>query len=241
MAKKDFNKRIIINVNLSGEKLSFTIDIPKFIDGYAAATFEHDNVYYSFILNDKYEMVTPLIKFINPSHAIRLFKNNKFICGDCDGVEEWFYLLDLNTDCFTVNNGILTETKPLLMFEEYVALDDKVAVIKRSGEISLYNVSNNKRLSINYDCLIESESKDYLVGILYAANAINDDYIIIKCPVFKDGMISDFLLINNKMVHYSDDVLQEAFSQGAPAVMALAVESYHEMHKETGTYKCLTS
>ncbi len=199
---------LIFKVQYKNQNFSFPIDSNdlKFEHGYCPIYFALDEVYYSGVINENYQLVVPMSCAIKKDDfsVITIFKNHKAIYGVKD---EDFYLIDLRKTKFEIQEDCLVPTQYEMHFDAYDDVNDTTAILYQNGNYFLYDVSKNKKLSIDFEYLFHKNNKVY--GSIVFVPEIYTDELIIDCNLNKKGQIQNPVHLGKVSIWLNKETLQK--------------------------------
>lgn len=200
---------MIINFKFMHKEHALTIPISSdditFVDGYSFLCFNIEGYYYGGVINENFEVVVPFtVEQEEEDFTVTtIFKNHKAIYGIKN---EKFYLIDLDTVQFKQINEELIPINYLMKLDAYDDLDDTKAMIYKDKDYFIFDVSNNKKLSINFQYLEQQQQKIY--GYLSFIPEIYSSELVLRCKLNKEGQIQNPIYLGNVSIWLHPKTLQ---------------------------------
>lgn len=201
---------MILNFTFIHKEHALTIPISSdditFVDGYSFLRFNIDGYYYGGVINENYKIVVPFTveKEEEDFTVTTIFKKHKAIYGIKN---EEFYLIDLDEVQFEQKEEELTPMNYLMKLDGYDDLDDTKAIIYKDQNYFIYDVSNNKKLSLNFQYL--EKQKQTIYGYLAFIPEIYTSELVLRCKLNKEGQIQNPMYLGNVSIWLHPEFLQK--------------------------------
>lgn len=200
------SKKNVLTLNLKGNEIKIDMDLLDFDEDNKSITIGSNEGLYSAIIDQDGKIIIPFVKMDDISCHFIPFDKNKVIYGKMENGKQKFYSFELNKDNYEIKNDEFILKKALMEFDEYEKINYALASIYKDNDYYLYDVSENKKISINFDEIILCEN--HIVGKILATLKIDNPTICIYCFLSYEGVMSNWLNVDSRQIWYSDKDLK---------------------------------
>ncbi len=206
---------LTFKLNYNGEDITIPMntDDLEFEYGYCPLYFNIEGTYFSGVIDENYQIVVPFISEENEEDfsVITIFQENKAIYGVKN---KSFYLIDLKDAEFEIKNDVVVPKNFIMRFDAYDDIDQKRAIIYKNRKYFIYDVCDEKKLSLDFEYIDNKD--DDLTGTMIL---VPDQYtreLYLNCHINKEGQIKNPLhlgcvsiWLNNEFLEDKDKILEE--------------------------------